>query len=96
VLVVSRFAGAARELTDALIVNPYDIDGTADALLAALAMARDEQRERMRALRAVVSAHNVYAWAGRMLIDAARSRHREAVRERLVARRPRVASVASI
>ncbi len=73
VLVLSGFAGASRELTEALVVNPYDLDGVADTLFAALAMAPAEQRDRMRSMRAVVSAHNVYGWAGTMLIDAARS-----------------------
>ena len=49
VLVLSRFAGASRELTEALVVNPYDVDGVADTLLAALEMPIDEQQERMRA-----------------------------------------------
>ena len=75
-LVVSRFTGAARELADALIVNPYDLDGVADVLAAALAMTAPEQRERMRALRALVAERNVYRWAGLMLIDAAGLRRR--------------------
>jgi trehalose 6-phosphate synthase len=73
VLVLSGFAGASRELTEALVVNPYDLDGVADTLFAALAMPPAEQCDRMRTMRAVVSAHNVYGWAGTMLIDAARS-----------------------
>ena len=83
VLLLSRFAGAARELTEALVVNPYDVDGVADALLAALRMPGAEQQERMRAMRAHVAAHNVYRWAGRMLLDASRVRHRERLRGRL-------------
>jgi trehalose 6-phosphate synthase len=83
VLLLSRFAGASHELTDALIVNPYDIDGAADAILIALTMPLIEQRERMRAMRAVIAAHNVYGWAGSMLIDASRLRQRDAVRDRL-------------
>ena len=77
VLVLSQFTGAARELTEALIVNPYDLDEASDALAAALAMPEDEQRERMRAMRALVAEFNVYRWAGRMLRDAARLRRRE-------------------
>src|SRR3954470_5454905 len=77
VLVLSSFTGAARELTEALIVNPYDIDEAADALAAAVSMPLDEQRDRMRAMRAFVSEFNVYRWAGRMLRDAARIRRRE-------------------
>ena len=62
VLLLSRFAGAARELTEAMIVNPYDIDGVADLMAAALAMPQAERRDRMRAMRSQVGAHNVYRW----------------------------------
>jgi trehalose 6-phosphate synthase len=82
VLVLSQFTGAARELTDALVVNPYDIDQAAEAILAAVRMPEAEQRDRIRAMRAYVSQFNVYWWAGRMLSDAAtvrdRARHRGA------------------
>jgi trehalose 6-phosphate synthase len=74
VLLLSRFAGASQELTEALIVNPYDVDGVADALAAALSMPRAAQRARMRAMRAHVSRYNVYRWASRMLLDALRLR----------------------
>ena len=83
VLVLSRFAGAARELTEALIVNPYDLEGVADTLGAAVMMSSVEQRERMRALRAQVAEFNVYRWAGRMLLDATRVRERERLQVRL-------------
>jgi len=83
VLVLSRFTGAARELTEALIVNPYDLEEASAALAAALAMSKDEQRERMRAMRTFVSEFNVYRWAGRMLVDAARLRRRERLTGRL-------------
>ena len=78
-----RFAGAARELTEALIVNPYDVEAVADILVAALSMSVNEQRERMRALRQQVTEFNVYRWAGRMLLDATRLRHRERLQGRL-------------
>jgi trehalose 6-phosphate synthase len=77
VLIVSCFTGAARELTEALIVNPYDLDEASAALAAALDMSPREQTMRMRALRAVVSELNVYRWAGRMLVDAASVRRRD-------------------
>jgi trehalose 6-phosphate synthase len=77
VLVLSDFTGAAKELTDALIVNPYDIDQAAAALAAAINMPAEEQRDRMRSMRAFVSEFNVYRWAGRMLVDAARLRRRD-------------------
>jgi trehalose 6-phosphate synthase len=85
VLVLSSFTGAARELTEALIVNPYDLDASADALAMALAMPPDEQEERMRAMRTLVSELNVYRWAGKMLLDATRSRRRERLASRLPA-----------
>ncbi len=83
VLVLSHFTGAARELTEALSVNPYDLEEASSALAAALAMPRDEQRDRMRAMRALVAEFNVYRWAGRMLVDAARLRRRERLAGRL-------------
>ncbi len=83
VLVLSQFTGAARELTEALVVNPYDLDQASAALAAALAMPAEEQRERMRAMRSMVSEFNVYRWAGRMLVDAARLRRRERLTGRL-------------
>jgi trehalose 6-phosphate synthase len=83
VLVLSQFAGAARELTEALIVNPYDLDEASDALAAALEMPEREQTERMRSMRAFLAEFNVYRWAGRMLVDAARLRRRERVAYRL-------------
>jgi trehalose 6-phosphate synthase len=77
VLVLSRFTGAARELPEALVVNPYDLEEASSALAAALTMSRREQGERMRAMRALLSEFNVYRWAGRMLVDAARLRRRD-------------------
>jgi trehalose 6-phosphate synthase len=76
VLVLSHFTGASRELTEALIVNPYDLAEASEALAAALSMPVEEQRARMRAMRGVVAEFNVYRWAGRMLEDAARLRRR--------------------
>ena len=75
-LLLSQFTGAARELPEALIVNPYDTDECAAALHVALTMPSDEQRERMRIMRGLVREFNVYRWAGRMLIDAAGMRLR--------------------
>jgi len=82
-LVLSQFTGAARELTEALVVNPYDLDEASAALGAALDMTPHEQRERMRAMRSFVSEFNVYRWAGRMLADAARLRNRDRLSFRL-------------
>jgi trehalose 6-phosphate synthase len=76
VLILSQFAGASRELPEALVVNPYDADQGASALQVALTMSSEEQRERMRFMRGVVREFNVYRWAGRMLLDAAVLRQR--------------------
>ncbi|OFW16304.1 MAG: hypothetical protein A3F70_11415 [Acidobacteria bacterium RIFCSPLOWO2_12_FULL_67_14] len=67
VLVLSALAGAAQELHEALIINPYDIDGFADALLLAIEMPREERRGRMRAMRRVVAGRNVFSWASDIL-----------------------------
>jgi trehalose 6-phosphate synthase len=83
VLILSRFAGAAREMPEALIVNPYHVEECADALEQALAMPVAEQRERMASLRASVREFNVYRWAGRMLADGGRSRLRDRIQARL-------------
>ena len=74
VLILSQFTGAARELPEALIVNPYDADQCAAALHLALTMSADEQRDRMRLMRGLVAEYNVFRWAGRMLLDAAAMR----------------------
>ncbi|QOY95092.1 trehalose-6-phosphate synthase [Massilia sp. UMI-21] len=84
VLILSRFTGAARELHEALIVNPYHIEEGAEALYRALHMPAGEQRERMRSMRRRVRDFNVYRWAGRMLQDAARLRQRERVKSRII------------
>ena len=67
VLVLSALAGAAQELRDALIINPYDVDGFADALAQAMDMPRDERRVRMAAMRRVVAGRNVFIWASDIL-----------------------------
>jgi trehalose 6-phosphate synthase len=76
VLILSSFAGASRELSEALIVNPYDTHGMAEAIGAALRMPAGEQRERMRLMRDFVRQRNVYRWGAQMLLDAARLRRR--------------------
>jgi alpha,alpha-trehalose-phosphate synthase [UDP-forming] len=67
VLILSRFTGAARELQDALLVNPYDIDQTAEAIRVALEMSPEEAQERMQRMRKVVRENNVYRWAGSLI-----------------------------
>lgn len=67
VLILSAFTGAARELTDALIVNPFAIEEMAGAMHEALNMPALERRRRMNRCRSAVSANNVYRWAGKIL-----------------------------
>ncbi len=86
VLLLSQFTGAARELTEALIVNPYNLDEAADALAAAIEMTPEDQSARMRAMRSYLAEFNVYGWAGKMLIDAARLRQRERLIDRITKR----------
>jgi len=69
VLILSTFAGAALELTDALQVNPYDVQQMSAAILQALEMSDEEQAARMHRMRAMVKEHNVYRWAANLLSD---------------------------
>ena len=69
VLILSCFTGAARELTDALQVNPYDIDQTAEAIHAALEMEPEEKQLRLQRMRKIVRERNVYHWAGTLIAD---------------------------
>jgi trehalose 6-phosphate synthase len=62
VVVLSRFAGAARELDAALIVNPFDVDEVADALDRALVMPIEERQARHRTMMALLERHDVHAW----------------------------------
>jgi trehalose-6-phosphate synthase len=79
VLILSTFTGASRELLEALLVNPFDVTETAGAMLSAMNMSREVRQERMRLMRRTVKENNVYRWAGRMLMDAARIRQRQAL-----------------
>jgi trehalose 6-phosphate synthase/phosphatase len=74
VLVLSEFAGAADELTDALLVNPYDVDGTAEAIHRALTMEATERHQRMRGLRRTVTEFDVHRWAANFLDELAKTR----------------------
>jgi alpha,alpha-trehalose-phosphate synthase [UDP-forming] len=69
VLILSRFTGAARELLDSVLVNPYDIESTADAICHALEMGAEERAARMRRLRRVVKENNIYRWAGNLVAE---------------------------
>lgn len=66
-LILSHFTGAARELTDALLVNPFAIDEIADAIYKALTMPPSERRRRMKKMRAAVESNNIYRWAGKVM-----------------------------
>ena len=79
VLILSTFAGASRELAEAVLINPFDVNETADAMEIAMRMGRDERRDRMSLMRRTVKENNVYRWAGRMLMDASRIRQRQSL-----------------
>jgi trehalose 6-phosphate synthase len=72
VLVLSRFTGAARELSDAVLINPYAIDELAEALRLALTMTPEEQQQRMARMRQAITDNNVYRWAGLLLSEASK------------------------
>jgi trehalose-6-phosphate synthase len=69
VLILSRFTGAAQELRDALLVNPYDVEQVSDAIRIGLEMSPSERRLRMERMRHQVKEHNVYRWASNVLTD---------------------------
>jgi trehalose-6-phosphate synthase len=67
VLILSRFAGASHEMSGAIIINPYDIEKSADAIKQAIEMKEDEQYNRMKQMRQVIVEHNIYSWAANIL-----------------------------
>jgi len=69
VLILSIFTGAARELRDALLVNPYDVEQTAEAIRTALEMDVEERQSRMQQMRRVIRERNIYRWAGRLIAE---------------------------
>ena len=68
-LILSQFTGAARELRDGIIVNPYDMEQLAEAIRAALEMDPAERRTRMQRMRRIVKENNVYRWAGNLIAE---------------------------
>jgi trehalose 6-phosphate synthase len=74
VLILSQFTGASRELKDAVIVNPYDIEQMADAICLSLRMPSAEKRARMGRMRANIREYNIYRWAGELIAELARLR----------------------
>lgn len=77
VLILSQFAGASRELKDAIIINPYDIEEMAEAIRTSLTMEASERTERMQRMQALVREHNIYRWAGKLITELARLRPAE-------------------
>ncbi|MBI3476286.1 MAG: trehalose-6-phosphate synthase [Acidobacteria bacterium] len=69
VLILSQFTGAARELRDALLINPYDIDQTADAIRTALEMQPEDKQMRVQRMRKTIEEHNIYRWAGTLISE---------------------------
>jgi trehalose-6-phosphate synthase len=78
VLILSRFTGAARELPDALLINPYDIEQMAEAIRSALEMDVEERKTRMQHMRRVVREHNIFRWASRLIAELCEVRLDEA------------------
>jgi len=74
VLILSQFTGASRELRDALIVNPYDIEEMAEAIRTALEMDPEEQKARMRSMRETLKNRNIYHWAADLITALAQVR----------------------
>lgn len=66
-LVLSQFTGAARELKDAVLINPYDTEGVADAIFSALQMTQGERKKRIKKMREIVREKNIYKWAGKFI-----------------------------
>jgi trehalose 6-phosphate synthase len=79
VLILSSFAGASRELSEALLVNPYDPHSMGDAFHRALLMPKSEQTQRMHVMREQIRTRNVYRWAGKMLLDAEQLRKKQRI-----------------
>ncbi len=69
VLILSQFTGAARELRDALLVNPYDIDQTAEAIRVALEMDPEEKQMRVHRMRRIIRENNIHRWAGNLITE---------------------------
>ncbi|MFH0985449.1 MAG: trehalose-6-phosphate synthase, partial [Candidatus Omnitrophota bacterium] len=73
VLILSRFTGASHEFTSSLLINPYDIEGTAEAIHQAVTMLPEEKKERMRKMRQIVHEYNIYRWAADMITELVKS-----------------------
>ncbi len=71
VLMLSRFTGAARELKDAMLINPYAIEEFADCIKLAVEIPMEEKKKRMENMRKIISENNVYRWAGNIITELA-------------------------
>jgi trehalose-6-phosphate synthase len=69
VLILSQFTGAARELRDALLVNPYDIDQTAEAIRVALEIDPEDEHLRVQRMRRIIKDRNIYRWALNLITE---------------------------
>jgi trehalose 6-phosphate synthase len=69
VLILSRFTGAAKELADAVQVNPYSIEEFSDAIKTAIEMPAEEKKKRMENMRNIVKENNIYKWAGSIMTE---------------------------
>ncbi len=78
VLVLSEFTGSARELTDALLVNPFDCEKMAETILKALNLPEEEARKRMIKMRHLVQENNIFHWAGKVISELLKFEFEEA------------------
>jgi trehalose 6-phosphate synthase len=69
VLILSRFTGAARELTDAILINPFNVEEGAAAIHEAIEMPQEERHKRMERMRSIVAASNIYRWGGKIISE---------------------------
>ena len=69
ILLLSEFTGAARELVDALVINPYDLDEFADAIKKAVDLSKPERKKRLSRMRRIIQINNIYRWAGKTLSE---------------------------
>jgi trehalose 6-phosphate synthase len=83
VLILSRFTGAARELPDAVLINPYDTEETAEAIRCALEMDAEQRKMRMERMRKVVRENNIYRWAGNLIAGLSEVRLDESANARV-------------
>ncbi|MFA5144724.1 MAG: trehalose-6-phosphate synthase [Candidatus Omnitrophota bacterium] len=68
-LILSQFTGAARELSDAILINPYSIEDFADSINLAIQMPKEEKQRRMENMRKVITENNIYRWAGNIITE---------------------------